>query len=89
MSSYDPEWCKTPCPICRALPHKPCTAVFNLPKGTTLRLPHYGRLQAHEETKATSTATATSSLQPDSSNEPQTMGRNDVLQNGTASGPLV
>jgi hypothetical protein len=46
-----PDWATVSCPVCNARYHEPCTAVFNLPKGTTLRLPHQGRVIAYEQTQ--------------------------------------
>lgn len=47
MTIY-PDWTEVKCPTCNAGYHQACTAVFTLPKGTTLRNPHGKRLQAYE-----------------------------------------
>lgn len=50
MTVY-PDWIKVSCPVCNARVNEPCTAVLNLPKGTTLRYPHHGRFIAYEQTQ--------------------------------------
>ena len=50
MTIY-PDWVKVKCPVCNAKPYESCTAIYNLPKGTTLKLPHKARFIAYEQTQ--------------------------------------